>query len=76
MNVPKVYPIRKLLQKAKQRGIGWFSGGKHGKFKGPDSSGRIQAYPLPSVQHKKEVSDVYLKGFLRRFGLDETFFND
>jgi len=76
MNVPKVYPIRKLLQKAKQRGIEWFSGGKHGKFKGPDSSGRIQAYPLPSVQHKKEVSDVYLKGFLRRFGLDETFLND
>jgi hypothetical protein len=76
MSIPKVYPIRKLQQKAKERGIEWFSGGKHGKFKGPDSSGRIQAYPLPSAQHKKEISSNYLKGFLRRFGLDETFFDD
>ena len=76
MNVPKVYPIRKLQQKAHQRGIEWFPEGRHGKFKGPDSSGRIQAYPLPSAQHKKEISGVYLKGFLRRFGLDESFLSE
>lgn len=76
MRAPKLYPIRKLKKKARERGIEWFPSGPHGKFKGPDIYGEEQTYPLPSAQHKKEVTGTYLRGFLRRFGLGEDFFND
>lgn len=76
MRVPKLYPIRKLKKKAKQHGIEWLPKGKHGKFEGPDTHGEIHKYPLPSAQHKKEVTGSYLRGFLRRFRLGEDFFND
>lgn len=76
MKVPKLYPFRKLKKKAKVYGIEWLPKGRHGKFSGPDINGKIQKYPLPFAQHKKEITGTYLKGFLRRFGLGEGFFNE
>ena len=70
MSIPKLYPFRKLKQKANKVNILWIScrgKGGHGLFKGHDSYGNIQSYPLPGAQHKKEITGVYLKGFLRRF---------
>ncbi len=79
MNVPKLYPIRELKKRAKKRDILWIKSqgkGGHGVFEGPDTYGDIRKYPLPSEQHKKEITRTYLKGFLRRFGLDEDFLLD
>ncbi len=76
MRVPKLYSIRNLKKKAKKYEIVWFPSGRHGKFKGPDIHGKEQSYPLPSAQHKKEVTGTYLRGFLNRFGLGEDFFSD
>ena len=79
MSVPKLYPIRELKKRARQRGILWIKSkgkGGHGAFQGPDINGDIQTYPLPSRQHKKEVTRTYVKGFLRRFGLGEDFLYD
>jgi len=79
MGVPRVYPIRKLKKKLKQYGIIWVSHrgkGGHGIFQGQDTNGEIQSYPLPSAEHKKEVTGNYLRGLLRRFGLNENIFNE
>lgn len=79
MKVPHLYSIRELKKKAKKKDIMWIpKGGKggHGKFEGPDINSKIRSYPLPSGQHKKEVTGVYLKAFLRRFGLSEDFLNN
>ena len=77
--IPRTYSIRRLKEKARQNNIYWVpSGGKggHGVFRGPDNNDDFRIYPLPSSQHKKEVTRTYLKGFLRRFGLTEEFFDD
>lgn len=74
MNVPRTYPARKLKKILKKHGIDWIGkGGKggHGIFQGKDVNGDVQKYPLPSGQHKKEVTRTYLHGLLRRFGLNE-----
>lgn len=79
MSIPKLFSIRELVKRAKKRGINWNKSrgkGGHGAFVGPDINGDIQTYPLPSAQSKKEVTSTYLKGFLRRFGLTDDFFDD
>ena len=79
MSVPRLYSFRKLKQKAQKINIEWIpcrGKGGHGIFKGKDINGHIRSYPLPSSQHKREITSTYLKGFLRRFGLDEDFLQD
>ena len=76
MKVPRLFPLREMKKKAKRYGIKWIPQGRHGKFKGKDTSGENQTYPLPSAQSKKEVTGTYLRGFLTRFGLGEDFFDD
>lgn len=79
MSIPKLYSFRKLKRKAEQQGISWIprkGKGGHGSFEGSDNFGNIHTYPLPGAQHKKEVTRIYLKGFLRRFGLNEDFLDD
>ncbi len=79
MKVPHIYSIRELKKKAKKKGIIWIAQrgkGGHGIFKGPDTNGKIRSYPLPSGQHKNEVTGIYLRGFLRRFGLTGDFLNN
>ena len=79
MSIPKLFPVRELKKKAKKQGIIWDKSkgkGGHGAFVGPDTKGNIQVYPLPSSQHKKEVTSTYLRGFLRRFCLNEEFLDN
>jgi hypothetical protein len=79
MNIPNLYSIRELKKRARKKDIHWMKKrgkGGHGVFQGPDIEGKIRSYPLPSAQHKKEVTGTYLKGFLRRFGLSESFLFD
>jgi len=74
MRVPHTYPVRKLIKNLKKNGINWVpqkGKGGHGVFEGPDVNGIVQKYPLPSAEHKKEVTGEYLRGMLRRFGLTE-----
>ena len=76
---PRVYPIRKLKKNLKQYEIIWVphrGKGGHGVFQGPDTMGKIRLYPLPSAQHKKEVTGTYLRSLLRRFGLKEKILNE
>jgi len=79
MGVPRLYSVRKLKKILSKHNITWQEHrgkGGHGLFQGPDTNGKIQSYPLPSAQHKKEVSGSYLRGLLRRFGLSEDIFGD
>jgi len=76
MSIPNLYKIRELKKRAKKRDIVWKKRrgkGGHGAFEGPDTNGKVHTFPLPSEQHKKEVTGTYLKAFLRRFGLNDKF---
>jgi hypothetical protein len=78
MKVPNVYPINKLKNILKNYGIYWDASrgkGGHGAFRGKDVNGNYRLYPLPSGQHKTEVTGTYIRGLLRRFGLDESVFD-
>jgi hypothetical protein len=79
MRVPNVYPLKKLINILKNHGIYLdVSRGKggHGSFRGNDINGNYQLYPLPAAQMKKEVTGNYIRGLLRRFGLDESIFDE
>jgi hypothetical protein len=79
MRVPNTYPISKLKKRLQNHGIYLdISRGKggHGSFRGNDTNGNYQLYPLPAAQIKKEVTGNYIRGLLRRFGLNATIFDE
>jgi len=74
VKIPKQISFSSLKRRLKKLDIYWHKRkgkGGHGSFVGLDKQGNNQSYPLPSDQHR-EVRKTYLRGLLRRFGLDPS----